>query len=250
MRFKGDKPNNKLFDGISLRTKMIMFLVLSLIVAGIAYKAAVDNRSSNKSIIEKIDNGSSNNNNVESFIEDPKKDSTETDEAKKLKEEKSKKLEDMYQQSYKAFGEKKYQETIKLADQMIGEDSSFYKAYNIKGIAQCYNNNFNDGMKNIDKSLEIRPDFGYARFNKALAYELYGYYDDSLKWYDKALEVEDYIWSYYGKASIYGRRGDIENTVKYLKTAIDMAPEIKKLASEETDFNPVKNSKEFQELIK
>ncbi len=46
-------------------------------------------------------------------------------------------------------------------------------------------------MKNIDKSLDIKPDYGYARFNKALAYELYERFDEALKWYDKALDIEN-----------------------------------------------------------
>ncbi|WP_415875492.1 tetratricopeptide repeat protein [Clostridium sp.] len=105
-------------------------------------------------------------------------------------------------------------------------------------------------MKNIDKALNINPNYGYGRFNKALAYELYGHYDEALSWYDKALEVEKYVWSYYGKASIYGRRGDVANTVKYLKIAIDMQESVKEEAKKEKDFDNVRNSKEFMELVK
>lgn len=246
MAFKDNYSDDNFRGKISLRTKMIIFIILSLIVAGIAYKAAINNRGSNKNIIEKVD---SRRNNEQSFIKESDKKNNNSEEAKKV-QEKNNRLEELYQQSYRVFGERKYEDAIKLADQMISEDINFYKAYNIKGIAQCYSNNFNEGMKNIDKSLEIKPDFGYGRFNKALAYELYGYYEESLRWYDKALEVEKYVWSYYGKASIYGRRGDIQNTVKYLKSAIDMAPEIKEIAKEESDFDPVKSSKEFKELVK
>ncbi|MEL7598044.1 MAG: hypothetical protein AAGU01_07565, partial [Clostridiaceae bacterium] len=106
-----------------------------------------------------------------------------------------------------------------------------------------------EGIKAIDKALEINPGYGYGRFNKGLAYELYRHYDEALMWYDKALEVENYIWSYYGKASIYGRRGDIENTVKYLKIAIDMDASVKKLAKEERDFDNVRESKSFKEIV-
>mgnify|MGYP000025621333 FL=1 len=104
-------------------------------------------------------------------------------------------------------------------------------------------------MKDIDKALDLNSEFGYARFNKALNYELYGEYDNALTWYDKALEVEDYVWSYYGKASIYGRRGDVENTIKYLKIAISMDSSVKDEAKTESDFDNVRNSKEFQDLI-
>lgn len=160
-----------------------------------------------------------------------------------------KELETDYNSAHGLFFQGKYKNAITIADSIIKRDATFYKAYNIKGIAQSFSGNFGEGMKNIDKSLSIKPDFGYARFNKALAYELYGYYDDSLKWYDKALQVENYVWSYYGKASIYGRLGDVENTVKYLKVAISMQESVKEEAKKEKDFDKVRNSEEFKKLV-
>ena len=52
-----DKHNNlsgKLFGGFSFKSKVIIFCILSLIVCGIAYKSSIDNRASNKSKIENI----------------------------------------------------------------------------------------------------------------------------------------------------------------------------------------------------
>jgi tetratricopeptide (TPR) repeat protein len=233
-----------LLKKFSYKSKIIIFCILSVIVFTIAYKEAINNRANSKSKIEKINNTNTNSQTV------IKADEQEKVKEEQLKEEQNKRLEDKYQESVKAFGDKKYADTINIADGIINESPSFYKAYNIKGIALCYSNNYDEGMKSIDKALELKPDFGYARFNKALAYELHGSYDESLQWYDKNLQVENYIWSYYGKASIYGRRGDVEKTIKYLKIAVDMSPDIKEIAREEGDFNPVKNSKEFQDLIK
>lgn len=160
-----------------------------------------------------------------------------------------KEIETQYNKAYGLFFQGKYKEAITLADNIVKKDINFYKAYNIKGIALCFSSNFEEGMKNIDKSLNIKPDFAYGRFNKALAYELYGHYDDSLKWYDEALEVENYVWSHYGKASIYGRLGDVENTVKYLKIAISMNGGVKEEARHEKDFDKVRNSDAFKKLV-
>lgn len=239
---------SSLFGRFSIKTKIIIFCILVLIGGGIVVKEALNNNN-NKSIIEK-QNNKTDTTPSRTTIQGSNNSSNTKNEAQKAQEEKNKRLEEKYDQSSKAFSEKKYTDSINIANDIIKEDVNFYKAYNIKGIALCYSGNYEEGMKNIDKSLELKPDFGYARFNKALAYELNGNYDDSLIWYDKNLEIENYIWSYYGKASIYGRKGDVANTVKYLKTAIDMSPEIKKFASEEEDFNPVRESKEFQDLIK
>lgn len=158
-------------------------------------------------------------------------------------------LEADYNKALGVFFNGEYENAIKMADEIIKKDVNFYKAYNIKGIALCFYHNYDEGMKNIEKCLNINPTFGYGRFNKALAYELYGHYDEALRWYDKALEVENYVWSYYGKASIYGRRGDVENTVKYLKIAIEMDVSVKNEARNEKDFDNVRNSAEFKKLV-
>ncbi|KGN02391.1 hypothetical protein Z969_05565 [Clostridium novyi A str. 4570] len=158
-------------------------------------------------------------------------------------------FEKEYVKAYTLFFQHKFEESIKICDEIIKKDSKFYKAYTTKGISLCFLNDFENGLKNINKSLEINPDFPYGRFNKALAYELYGYYDESLKWYDKALEVENYIWSYYGKASIYGRLGDVDNTIKYLKIALSMDSTIKDTIKSERDFDPVRNDPKFKNLV-
>lgn len=223
------------FIKISLRSKIIIFCVLSVIVVIIAVNVAVTNRRSNQA---KTNNVAVSENNK--LVKRSKNQQKST---------KDNKLEIEYKKAEGLFRQKQYSNSIKQADEIIRNNPKFYKAYNIKGIALCYSGDYENGMKNIDYALEISPEYGYARFNKALAYELYGKYDEALAWYDKDLEIEKYVWSYYGKASIYGRRGDVENTVKYLKEALHMSPEIKSIAKEEKDFDPVKNSSEFKKLI-
>lgn len=241
-----------MFSRLSLKTKIIIFSIAAVAAVAIIINTAINNRQNSKNY-KFADENSSVKNEVIKPSESSLKQQEEEEKKKQedaLKLEKQKAIEDKYQKGYEAFQNKKYSDAIKIEDEVIAEDDTFYKAYNVKGIAQCYDKKYLDGMKNIDKALELKPEYGYARFNKALAYELYAKYDDALKWYDKALEVENFVWSHYGKASIYGRRGDVENTVKNLKTAIDMDPTVKDIAKDEVDFNNVRNSKEFQELIK
>lgn len=163
--------------------------------------------------------------------------------------EKNNKLDDKYQEGFNDFHNNNYKSAIEIENEVINADDNYYKAYSIRGIAKCYSGNYDDGMKDIDKSLEIKGDYGYGRFNKALALELYEHFDEALVCYDKALEIEEYAWSYYGKASIYGRRGDVQNTVLNLKKAIELDDSAKVVARTEKDFNNVRSSKEFQQLI-
>lgn len=234
------------FKNVSLRKKVIIFIVLSVIGIAIVAKAGWDNYQTKKANEEKQIA-------LQKQEEKKAKEAQEkaaAEEAKK--EEKRKELESRYDEAYKAFHNSEYEKAIKLCDDIIKEDDSFYSAHSVKGIAICYKyrNQFKEGMAEIDRALELKPDFAYGRFNKALAYELFGHYEDALTWYDKALELEDYVWSYYGKASIYGRKGDVENTVKFLKKAIELDASVKSVAAKENDFANVREALEFKELLK
>ncbi|MCE5221118.1 MAG: hypothetical protein LLF98_07600 [Clostridium sp.] len=156
---------------------------------------------------------------------------------------------ELYNDAYRLFFSHEYVNAISKADALIREFPSNVMGYNIRGIAKAYNGDYDGGMKDIDTSLNIDKNYGYARFNKALTYELYENMDQALEWYNKALEVEDYVWSYYGIASIYGRRGDVVNTMTYLNKAIQIDSGVKEEAKTEHDFDSVNNSKEFQKAV-
>ena len=220
----------------NLRAKKIILILLVILVILILIINGMENRKDESNLSNKYNS---------QIIKSQENSDTETN-----KEESNTVEESLYEEARNLFfNEGNYEKAIEKANEIINQFPESYKAYNIRGIAKAYNGDFDEGMKDIDKALDLNPKFGYARFNKALNYELYGEYDKALTWYDKALEVEDYVWSYYGKASIYGRRGDVENTIKYLKIAISMDSSVKDEAKTESDFDNVRDSKEFQDLI-
>lgn len=238
----------------SVKFKLIIFVILSIIVAGIIITKVIKN-SNNIVVNEKIE-AKGNKDQIINKQEIVGVEASKHQEVKKVDDEKQqqlkKKQEELEQKwkiGYDEFFQKKYEKAIETQRQVIKEEPNFYKAYAVEGIALAYNGDFQKGMQQIDKALELKPDYGYARFNKALANELYNNYDEAIKWYEKALEVEKYEWSYYGIASVYGRKGDVNNTVKYLKLAIEINPSIRDTAKDEEDFNNVQNSLEFKQLI-
>lgn len=161
----------------------------------------------------------------------------------------SAKENELYNEAYTLFFSRDYKGTIDKANGLLNEFPDNPRGYNIRGIARAYNGDYEGGMSDIDKSLQIDESYGYARFNKALNYELYGNMEEALKWYNKALEVEEYVWTYYGISSIYGRRGDIDNTMKYLNKAIEMDAGVKDVAKEEHDFDPIKDFEAFKKAV-
>lgn len=177
------------------------------------------------------------------------KEEKQTKELTKEKKNYFNKENELYNQAYTLFFSQDYKGAIDKANGLVNEFSENPMGYNIRGIARAYNGDYEGGMTDIDKSLQIDESYGYARFNKALTYELYGNMENALKWYNKDLEVEEYVWAYYGISSIYGRRGDIDNTMKYLNKAIEMDVGVKEVAKEEGDFDPVKDFEAFKKSV-
>ena len=222
--------------------KKVLLCILVVVSISIILKTAVENRR------EK--------NRQQAILEEQRlEDERLAKEEERIKNELKEQEDTLYNQAYNLFFSNKYKESIDVSNELIDKFPESYRGYNIRGIAKAFNGSFDEGMNDINKSLEIKPDYGYGLFNKALNYELYNKLDDALEWYDKALSVEEYMWSYYGKASIYGRRGDAENTVKYLKKAIEVAAKenndqaLKDDAKTEHDFDPVRGNEEFDNLI-
>lgn len=213
----------------SLKIKKVILGVLIIIaIAIITYNGFMNkqNKKVERNTVE------------EEAVIQPAKNTDENNKEKKI-----------YDEAYNLFFSKQYDESIFKADELLKDYPESYMGYNIRGIAKAYKGDFEGGMKDIDKSLSINSEYGYGRFNKALAYELYGDMDSAMEWYLKALEVEDYVWSYYGIASIYGRAGNVEETMKYLNKAIEIDNNVKNVAKEEKDFDPVKNSEEFKKSV-
>ena len=247
---------NKFFKNMSLTKKVIIFTVLAIVaISVVILPDTIKKYSGNQTVKQPTvsSNTAISSANPLNKVDEVQK-QKQTDEAKKAEEQeaKNKELAAINDKGQAVFFSKNYWGTLTIEDEVLKQDPNNYRALAIKGIALCYigNSQYNDGLVLINQSIQIKPDYGYARFNKALAYEMVGKYDESLKLYDEALAVEQYAWSYYGKASIYGRRADVANTVANLQKAIELNPQAKEAAKTEEDYAPVRGTAEFQALLK
>lgn len=232
------------------KLKYKKILLAFLVVISIVILLKVRNENKSKQITNEV------NINDELSIDSEQKEDEKLVNEQKETDKNLEQEEKKYDEIRNDFSQGNYEIAINKANELINEFPDSYKGYTIRGIAKAYAGNFSDGMNDIDKALEIKPDYGYALYNKALNYELYDKFDEALEWYDKALQQEEYMWSYYGKASIYGRRGDVTKTVTNLKKALEIANKegqydgMKSEAKTEKDFDPVRGKSEFEELIK
>lgn len=237
-----------MYKKISLKIRILILSIFCIIGILILVYTAIENKN-----LKQFKNGI-NNSKIKKTESIKAENKASKNEIQTVKDEKQNQIDSLTEKGYNDFGAKNYKLAIDEENQAIALDDNNSRAHAVKGIALCYSQlnetNFQSGLQEIDRALQIKPDYGYARFNRALALELYGHYDEALIWYDKALEVDNFVWSYYGKACIYGRKGDVENSVKYLKIAIGMQANIKEEARAEEDFANVRDSEAFKELVK
>ena len=87
-----------------------------------------------------------------------------------------------------------------------------YKTFLDKGIDEINAGKFRDGIKNINKSLELKNDWEIPYFFRGVANHALGQYDEATLDYTKALQFNKKMTdAYYNRARIILTRKDIEN---------------------------------------
>ena len=157
----------------------------------------------------------------------------------------------LYDQGLKLYYQRQFPEALVFFNQALAIDVQCYEALNAKGATLAFQGRYDQGLALIQHALDLNPLFVYGYFNRGLANELAGRWDQAITAYPKALQLDERdTWSYYGIASIYGRLGNVDKVLEYLKPAITLDPDVKAVARDEQDFNPVSKDERFQTLVK
>ncbi|MCQ2754322.1 MAG: tetratricopeptide repeat protein [bacterium] len=97
-----------------------------------------------------------------------------------------------------------------------------YKKFLDIGIFSIQNGKFQDGIENINKSLEIKSDWEIPYFYRGVAYQALEKFDDAILDYTKALSFNNKMAdAYYNRAYIMLTRKDLEN-IDYNKVIADL----------------------------
>jgi len=162
-----------------------------------------------------------------------------------------KQAEEIFKQGLPAYYAGRQDEAIGFFDRAIAVDPNCYQAVSYKGAALAFKGQYPQAMPYLDKAIAMKPDYEEAHFNKAISLELMGRFEESLKKYDDAMAINpNDPWTYYGKASIYARQNKLSACLADLQKAIAIDPSVKEHARHEKDFNNVRNTPGFQQLMK
>lgn len=156
----------------------------------------------------------------------------------------------LFEKGLKLYYQRQFPEALDLFNQALQIDALCYEALNAKGATLAFQGYYDQGLALIQQALDHNPAYVYANFNQGLAYELAGHWEESIAAYQKALELDNRdTWSYYGIASIYGRQGNVDKVLEYLKPAIALDADVKEVARNEHDFLQVRNDPRFLTLV-
>ena len=100
-----------------------------------------------------------------------------------------------------------------------------------------------------DTVLKIKPDYTVCILNKGLALHYLGRFDLALSCYDKILEkTPDSPSALYHKACTKSLQSDIEQALELLEKAILLDPEYARKASQDKDFDALRDNSKFKAL--
>ena len=111
-----------------------------------------------------------------------------------------------------------------------GVTMSDYKNYLDNGIYDIQDGKFEDAIKKLDKSIELKNDFEISYFYRAVAYQALKNYDEAMLDYAKSVKINPKMTdAYYNMAEIILTRKDtihpnLPKAVEYLERALELDP--------------------------
>ena len=110
---------------------------------------------------------------------------------------------------------------------------------------------YEEAIASYDKAIEIKPDKHEAWSNRGISLDDLGRKEEAIASYEKAIEFKpDYDKAYYNRACSYSLQGDFDRAISDLAEAIRLEPEeYRKLASTDSDFEPLREDPRFLRML-
>ena len=100
------------------------------------------------------------------------------------------------------------------------------------------------------KVLEIAPYHLASLNNLGVIYMQQNKYGEAINCFNNALDKQsDYVDAFYNLACLYARKNDTKNSMRFLKKAIGLNPEVGQWAIRDNDLKILENLPEFKKLI-
>ena len=119
-----------------------------------------------------------------------------------------------------------------------------------RGNALYREGEFSSALHMYQIALALSPHDVKVRNNLGITYIQLAMFDEAVTAFKEALRLDNsYSLAYYNLACLYGRTGDAENAVGYLRQAVALEPESRAWAIADSDFAPVRDAPAFRALV-
>ncbi|MEH1780631.1 MAG: tetratricopeptide repeat protein [Nostoc sp.] len=96
----------------------------------------------------------------------------------------------------------------------------------------------------------MKPDDYEDWYNRGIVLSDLGKLEEAIASFDQTLKIKpDYHEAWYNKACCYGLLGNVNLAIENLQQAINLNPKCREMAKTETDFDNIREYRQFQNLI-
>jgi len=147
--------------------------------------------------------------------------------------------------------EKKKEETKDPNQDFLWIDAYYFPAYYLLGEYYVKNSNFSKAERNLRRAKSGYFNDRMLNFYLGISSLELKKYDEAHKYFRRMIELDPKEPSpYYNIASTYARQGKPKDAIEWLTKAVQANPAYKKEAAADKDFASIKNTKEFESLVK
>ncbi|MFP4459218.1 MAG: protein kinase domain-containing protein [Candidatus Zixiibacteriota bacterium] len=115
---------------------------------------------------------------------------------------------------------------IQICDLAIEIKPDYAKAYSLRGLQKCKNDNFREAIDDFDKSISLKPNSADFLNNRGVAKSYLGDFEAALDDYNKALDLKsDNSETYYNRGTVFYNLGLSENALNDYDKTLELSPE-------------------------
>jgi len=145
-----------------------------------------------------------------------------------------------------------YQEAIVSYEQAIKVKPDYADAWNNRGVSLAKLQNYQEAVKSYNQALAIKNDYSDAWNNRGVSLSKLGIYGEAIACYDNATKLRpEFFSAWYNKARCYALQSRVEAAIESLQKAMSLnAKYAREMAKQEPDFENIRHTDDFQQLIK
>ncbi len=138
-------------------------------------------------------------------------------------------IESYFNRATRYYKEGKYEEAIKTLTLIIKSDAPDdikVGAYNNRGLTKDSLGSYEEAIRDYDKAIELQPDYAAAYHNRGLAKNSLQRYEEAIKDYDKAIELQpDYANAWFNRGVTKYNLRRYEEVIEDYDKGIELQPD-------------------------